>query len=140
VPRTDEHSVARLRDAYKTWNEEGLDTVARDFWHPDLELVVPPGWEVLLGTEYAAGRDQVVAVYRTAMASIQDSTIEVTDIEPVGDEYVCTIRFRGRGQSSGVHVESPDMFQVVLMEDGLVRRIRWFADAAAAREAAAAGS
>ena len=139
VPRADRDPVARLRDAYRAWNEEGLDTVARDFWHPDLELVVPPGWEVLLGTEHAAGRDEVVATYRTAMAAIQDANVEVTDIDEVGGEYVCTIRFRGRGQSSGVDVESLQMFQVVRMQDGLVRRIRWFADADAAH-AAAAGS
>jgi ketosteroid isomerase-like protein len=138
VPSTDQQSAARLRDAYRAWNDEGLEAVARDYWHPDLELEVPPGWELLLGTDRAEGRDDVVAVYRTAMAAIQDATIELIDIEEVGGEFVCTIRFRGRGQSSGVDVESLEMFQVVRMEGGLVRRLRWFADRASARDAAAA--
>jgi hypothetical protein len=132
----DQQSAARLREAYRAWNDEGLETVARDFWHPDLELEVPPGWEVLLGTDGAVGRDNVVAVYRTAMAQMQDSTVDLFDIEEIDGEFVCSIRFRARGQSSGVDVESVPMFQVVRMEDGLVRRLRWFADHGAARAAA----
>jgi ketosteroid isomerase-like protein len=136
VPRSDEHAVARLRETYEVWNDGGLDAVARDYWHPEIELQVPPGWEVILGTAHAVGKDEVVAVYRNATSAIQDSQVELMDVEPVGDEYVCTMRFRGRGESSGVDVESLQMFQVIRLEDGLVRRIRFFADVASARDAA----
>ena len=134
----DQQAGARVRETYDVWNDAGLDAVARDYWHPEIELEVPPGWEVLLGSAHAAGRDEVVAVYRAATAAIQDSKAELIDIEQVGDEYVCTMRFRGRGESSGVDVESLQMFQVLSLEDGLVRRIRFFMDLDSARAAAAA--
>jgi ketosteroid isomerase-like protein len=135
----DENAVGRLRETYEVWNEGGLDAVAREYWHPQIELQVPPGWEVILGTAHARGRDEVVAVYRDATSAIQDSRVELMDVEQVGDEYVCTMRFRGRGESSGVDVESLEMFQVIRLEDGLVRRLRFFADLPAARAAAASG-
>lgn len=134
----DEHTVNRLRESYDVWNAAGLDAVARDYWHPEIELEVPPGWEVLLGTQRAAGREQVVAVYRAALSAIQDTQADLLELEPVNGEYICTMCFRGRGQSSGVDVESVQMFQVVQMEDGLVRRLRFFTDRESAR--AAAGS
>ena len=93
---------------------------------------------MILGQERAAGRDEVVAVYRNATAAIEDSKAEIIDLDPVGDEFVVTMRFRGRGQTSGVDVESLRLFQVLRIEDGMVRRIRFFADADAARAAAAA--
>ena len=136
MPSTGGDAVSRLRETYEVWNNGGLDAVARDYWHPSIELQVPPGWEVLLGTTHARGRDDVVAVYRNATAAIQDSTAELIDVDEVGGEYVCTMRFRGRGESSGVDVESLQMFQVIRMEDGLVRRIRFFADLPSARAAA----
>jgi ketosteroid isomerase-like protein len=137
VPRADENGVARVRESYEAWNDGGLDAVARDHWHPDIELQVPPGWEVILGTPHASGREQVVEVYRNATAAIQDSRAELIDVEQVGDEFVCTMRFRGRGEPSGVDVESLQMFQVLRLEDGLVRRIRFFGDVESARSAAA---
>ena len=136
MPSTDGYDVSRLRETYDVWNIGGLDAVAREFWHPDIELVVPPGWEVLLGTNRAVGRDDVVAIYRNATSAIQDSRSELIEMEKVRGEYVCRMRFRGRGQSSGVDVESLEMFQVIRMEDGLVKRLRFFADAASARAAA----
>jgi ketosteroid isomerase-like protein len=138
VPRADQHSVARLLETYEVWNDGGLEAVARDYWHPDIELEVPPGWEVLLGTNRAVGREDVVEVYRNATAAIQDSTVELIEYDEVDGEFVCTMRFRGRGQSSGVDVESLQMFQVIRMEDGLVRRLRFFADLRSARAAAGA--
>jgi ketosteroid isomerase-like protein len=133
----DQHTADLLHETYEVWNERGLDALARDYWHPDIELQVPPGWEVLLGTAHASGRDQVVDVYRSATSAIQDTKVELSDLERVGDEYVCTMSWRGRGGSSGVEVESLRMFQVVRLEDGLVRRMRFFADLDSARAAAA---
>ena len=138
MPRADQHSVARLLETYDVWNDEGLDAVAREYWHPDIELEVPPGWEVLLGTSRAVGRDDVVEIYRNATAAIQDSQVELIDYDEIGGEFVCAIRFRGRGQSSGVNVESVQMFQVIRIEEGRVRRLRFFADLESARAAAGA--
>ena len=128
--------VKRLRESYEVWNDAGLDAVARDYWHPEIELEVPPGWEVLLGTERASGREEVVGVYRSALVMIQDTQAELLELEPVGGEYICTMCFTGRGQSSGVDVQSVRLFQVVQMEDGLVRRLRFYADREAAQAAA----
>ena len=139
MTRVDEYSVRRLLETYPVWNEGGLDAVAREYWHPEIELEVPPGWEVLLGTTRAAGREDVFEVYRAATAAIQDSQIELIDYDEVNGEFVCRIRFRGRGQSSGVDVESLEMFQVIRMEHGLMRRVRFFADLSSARAAADAG-
>ena len=139
MSRADQHSVARLLETYDVWNDGGLDAVAREYWHPEIELEVPPGWEVLLGTNRAVGRDDVVEIYRNATSAIQDSKVDLIDYEEIGGEFVCTMRFRGRGQSSGVDVESVQMFQVIRIEDGLVRRLRFFADLESARAAAASG-
>jgi ketosteroid isomerase-like protein len=138
VPSTDRQAVRRLLETYDVWNADGLEAVARDYWHPEIELEVPPGWEVLLGTSRAVGRDDVVAIYRNATSAIQDSQVELMAYDEIGGEFVCTMRFRGRGQSSGVDVESAQMFQVIRIEDGLVRRLRFFPDLESAR--AAAGS
>jgi ketosteroid isomerase-like protein len=136
VTRVDQHSVTRLLETYPVWNDGGLEAVAREYWHDEIELEVPPGWEVLLGTNKAVGRDQVFEVYSAATSAIQDSRIELIDYDEVDGEFVCRIQFRGRGQSSGVDVESLEMFQVIRMEDGLLRRVRFFADADSARSAA----
>ena len=125
-----------VRATYDLWNRGGLDAVAREYWHSDIELLVPPEWAAVLGQSEASGRDEVVAVYRRATAAIEDSHVEIDELEAVGDEFVVTMRFRGRGQSSGVTVESLKMFQVVRIDEGLVTRIRFFADLPAARAAA----
>jgi ketosteroid isomerase-like protein len=138
VPRADQDPAAVVRETYDVWNEHGLDAVAERYWHPEIELVVPPEWAALLGQERAAGRDDVVAVYKSATAAIEDSQAEIIDLDPAGDEFVVTMRFRGRGQTSGVDVESLRLFQVLRIEDGMVRRIRFFNDAEAARAAAGA--
>ena len=136
MTRVGKHEVTRLLETYSVWNEGGLDAVAREYWHEEIELEVPPGWEVLLGANRASGRDDVVEIYRAATSAIQDSKVELIDHEEVNGEFVCAIRFRGRGQSSGVDVESLQMFQVIRMEGGLVRRLRFFTDAESARAAA----
>jgi ketosteroid isomerase-like protein len=136
MPRDDAEAAERLRAAYDTWNDGGLDAVAAAHWHPDIDLEVPVEWAVILGGQQFAGREAVVGAYRHATASIQDSRIELLGLDQGDDgEFLATIRFTGRGSSSGVTVESPEMFQVVLMAGGLVRRIRLFADRAAAAAA-----
>ena len=132
----DGHAVKRLRESYDVWNEAGLEVVARDYWHPEIELEVPPGWEVLLGTARASGLENVVEVYRAGLSWIKETQAELLELEPANGEYICTMCFTGRGQSSRVEVQSVQLFQVVRMEDGRVRRIRFFADRESAQAAA----
>ncbi len=136
MPRADQDPAAVVHATYELWNEAGLEAVAAEYWHPDIELQVPPEWFAILGKGTATGREEVVAVYRTGTATLEDTQAEIIDLERAGDEFVVTMRFRGRGQTSGVEVESQKMFQVLRIEDGMVKAIRFFNDAEAARAAA----
>jgi ketosteroid isomerase-like protein len=131
-----ERDLEALRHVYDVWNEQGLDVVSRDHWHPEIELEVSDNWALALGGHRWTGRSAVTAIYREAAATIEDATVELLELVEGRGEYLAVMHFQGTGEASGASVDSGPMYQVVRMRDGLVDRLSFFLDRQSAERAA----
>jgi len=124
-----QENVDRLRAVYAEWAEgnfrAGGDLLAED-------VVFEPMAD---GRSTFVGREAVEQHMREFLAQWGEYRVEAQEILEVGEKVLVTERQHGTGKSSGVGAEMT-AFAIWTFRDGLVTRIRWDPDRAAALEAA----
>jgi len=120
-----------IRAFTEDFNAERWDRIGRHL-DPAVEVRrVPPEPEV-------RGRDAVVEEYlKPAMFSSQ--RIELRRIERVGDAWLTTGSFHGRGAGSGIELTQEDAYAVWRFRDGRVARFEAYIDRDEALAAARGG-
>jgi ketosteroid isomerase-like protein len=124
-----QENVERLRAVYAEWADgnfrAGGDLLAED-------VVFEPMAD---GRSVFVGREAVEQQMREFLAQLKEYRVEAQEIEEIGETVLVSERQHGIGKSSGAEVEMT-CFAAWTFRDGLVTRIRWDPDRAAALEAA----
>lgn len=123
-----QENVDLVRSAYAAWNagekERFSDLLAEEVEYttsgvfPDFDSVY-------------RGRSEFLRFYDEMLAAWEYFRIDVREIETRGDVILCTLRFEGKGRSSGVEVGT-DFFHGYRVENG---RISYLASRATSEEA-----
>ena len=128
-----QENVEAVREAVEAFNRGDLDAALRRM-HPDIE------WQTLdtfPDAETYRGRERVREFWQTWQETFRGFRLHLEDCVPVGEHCVlATFRVSGEGAGSGVGVESPAVFQLGEVRDGLVVWVGMFSTEADALEAA----
>ena len=121
LPRRPSHeAVARVRTMYEAFNR-GDREEAVSACHPDVVLMQPA--ELPGGTGTYRGHAGLARALAELLEVFDDYTMEAESIEAVAnDQIVAAVRLRGRGQASGLGVDSR-FGHLMTVHDGLV--VRW---------------
>jgi ketosteroid isomerase-like protein len=90
------------REAWEA-GADGLDEMARTYWHPDVEYVEDPRWP---GASRYQGREAVLRCFRAYLAVLgpaEDMSITVERVLDAGERQVVFIKFQGRSASGIPH-------------------------------------
>ncbi len=126
-------NVQIVRRVYERWNASDIDGVLA-FIDPAIEYV-NPDYAVEPGTR--RGLSELRAAFVDGLdAAFSSYEHEVMDVVVADDQNVLVLlTFRACGLDSGAQIEVAEQ-HLVTLRDGLVARIEWFHDEAAARSAA----
>lgn len=125
--------LATVASMFEAWNESNVDRMI-DFWCEDGDWV----WEdppELPDAQITRGREAVEARLREVISVVGEMHIEVAELSEIGDEVFATLRLKIEGARSGVRLDAPS-FALIRLENGRVRRYRWFNDREQALRAA----
>jgi ketosteroid isomerase-like protein len=122
-----QENVAIVRRCFEAWDRGEIDGVVAEY-SADVEVDVT---SVMDGR--FQGRDAVRDYFNSTLASLRFAHDELELID-AGDEVVALTRGRGVGASSGAGWESP-LGYVFTLEDGLIRKMRFYLDHQQALEA-----
>jgi ketosteroid isomerase-like protein len=122
-------NVEQLRALYLEW-AQGNFRSGRELFAED--VIYEPMAE---GRESYRGREAVSGHMREFLSQWSEFRVEARDLLDAGDVVLVTERQYGKGRTSGIATEMTD-FAVWTFRDGVVVRVRWEADRAAALEAA----
>ena len=130
-----QENVEVIQHAFETYNRHGARTVARDYWHPDIEWEIGP-WAIALGGQsHWRGAEQAIANFDELESLLGRFTMEVLDTAEGRDEVFVEARLHGEGLESGAGVDQR-FWYAMRVEGSRVRRIRIFDNRAEALEAA----
>jgi ketosteroid isomerase-like protein len=86
------------------FNGRDFERAAEPF---DPQIEWRTGIQPLLGSEAARGREEVLAFWRETVDGFDDFRLEVLDTdEPAPGRVLVHLRYRGRGHSSGLELET----------------------------------
>ena len=122
-----QENVAIIRRCFEAWDHGDIDGVVAEY-AADVEVDVT---SVMDGR--FQGRDAVRDYFNSTLASLRFAHDELELID-AGHEVVALTRGRGVGASSGAGWESP-LGYVFTLEDGLIRKMRFYLDHQQALEA-----
>jgi ketosteroid isomerase-like protein len=128
--------VELLLTLWREWNATSdVVSIARDYWHPDIEWHLPDAWGPSAGGTVARGREAVIRQSREFAQYMGHLQVEVVEVLDAGEEVFASLLYRARGEKSTAPVAIP-AFHVTRVEDNRVRRVRVFASRDAAARAA----
>jgi ketosteroid isomerase-like protein len=111
--------VERFRAAIDRWNERGIEAI-ESAWHEDAVWEEPPGFP---DAGIRRGREAVFARMRERFAFLGVVSIEIAEVEEIGDRLYAELIVRGRGATSGAPAEMHSFWVYDYADDGSV--IRW---------------
>jgi ketosteroid isomerase-like protein len=123
--------VELARAFFKAY-EEGGPEAAREFVHPDFEMVQLP-LHPETGTYGRAAAEQSVEDWR---AAFDDFSAKPEELVEIGGQVVVAIRERGRLKDSGVEVDHL-YGSLTTIRDGKLLRLEWYDSPDDAHKAAA---
>jgi ketosteroid isomerase-like protein len=128
-------NVDLLLCLWETWNEEGdVAVIARDFWDPDIEWVLPAEW-TSVASRISRGREAVMRQSEEFAEHMGHFLIEVVEVADAGDEVFADLRYHARGAKSEATV-ALRVFHVTRVREGRIQRVRVFATRDEALDAA----
>jgi SnoaL-like domain len=107
---------------YCAWNEGGAETVAREFWHPDVIFRDDPAWP---DSSVVRGRDATVARLDSITEGLGDFKCYVVEALPFPGGALAGVRFQSVGPSSGAATQMV-IYHVGWLRDGLFTEVRSF--------------
>ena len=120
-----------VRRAVEAYEREGLDGSMR-YYAPEIEWSTTD--ESIERATYR-GHDGVRRFFGSFDDEFDDLRFDVEELIDAGEQVVLTLRVGGRGKASGAPVEGT-MSVVCSLRDGMVYRVRNYAEKAQALEAA----
>jgi ketosteroid isomerase-like protein len=107
-----------VREMYEASNQ-GDFARARDYFHPDAELIVPA---TLPDPGVYRGRDELFRWFTSWYSTLFDSwRVEILSMRQVEEAVVIEHRLHGRGRASGAEVVQ-NSASVVTVRDGVIVR------------------
>ena len=126
-------NVERVRQGLALFNQGEFDAVLRDLFHPDIELTPGIGQ---LGVGTIRGKEAVRRFWAEDLPqALAEFAVEPLRFEAFGDVVLVENRYRARGPGSGMEI-AQGFVTAYWFKDGLVQRLRDFADREEALEAA----
>ena len=125
-----EGDAAAVERAFKAWNAADVDAFVRAF-HPDCEIVS----YLAPASEPYRGRDGVRRWEHDIRESFGRFDVEVQEVSVAAHGVLVLAEIQLKGQASGVPLTQPAGF-LIMLEDGLVRRLQGFGSHDDARAAA----
>jgi ketosteroid isomerase-like protein len=123
-----EENIERVRGVYAEW-AKGNFRAGGELFAPDI------AYQPLVDGGATVGRDAIEGNMREFLAQWSEFRIEAQDFAERGDAVLVTERQYATGKSSGIETEAT-IYCVWTFRDGLVTRVRWDTDRAAALEGA----
>jgi ketosteroid isomerase-like protein len=120
-----------IRAAYDAWSRRDLDDILR-LVHRDAE--VRPVLGANLETDTYRGHDGVRHWMEDLHGEWATFEVTVTELVERGDRVLCAFGVHARGRASGIVIDE-ELFHVIEMRDGLIRRLHAFRDRALAVDA-----
>jgi ketosteroid isomerase-like protein len=120
--------VSRLGEL---WNAADHDRIL-ELYREDVVMTAAPEWPE---PGPWVGKEQVDSEQRQWLDAWDTVELIVGGVDAAGDKVLVTGEWVSRGAASGLGGSRP-VAVVFTLEDGLVARFAWFADAASARQAA----
>jgi uncharacterized protein len=126
-------NIEVVRNAFEAYNRGDFDA-ALELMHPDIEWHTP---DVFPDAGTYRGRERVREFWESWPEMFRGFQLHLEDCSAVGEEHVvATFRVSGEGAESGVGVESPAVFQLGELRDGLIIWVGMFLTSDEALEAA----
>jgi ketosteroid isomerase-like protein len=133
--RVTEANVEVVRRLFELYERDGFEGVLETM-DEDILIEIPP--DLSAEPDEYRGHDGARRYFAGFVGMIDDVRYEAIELIPVDDAVVAHIRLSGRGASSGLDVDL-DAFVVHELSNGLIVRMRPYADREEALAAAAAG-
>jgi ketosteroid isomerase-like protein len=126
-----EENVEIVRRAIEAYGHEGLDGTLR-FYDPEIEWTSTGDY---IEAATYSGHDGLRRYLGTMEDEFEDLRIEPVELIDAGERVISSVRFTGRGKTSGAPVEMT-LISVGSVRDGLINRVRNYPSMAEALEAA----
>jgi ketosteroid isomerase-like protein len=124
--------IERVRDGFRVLAQEGYEAMLERA-HPEFEMTTPPG--LAAEPQTYRGRDGLRRWFTSFYEVMDDIRVEPQSFEDLGrGRILIKITLRATGQRSGLETEQRAA-SVITLEQGLMRRIEFYPDVAAARAA-----
>jgi ketosteroid isomerase-like protein len=122
---------ATIRIAYEAWSRRDIDALLAVV-HPDAEARPILGSNI--GTSVYLGHDGMRDWFLDLHQEWETFETRVTRIDERADRALCTFAVHARGRASGVVIDG-ELYHLLDMRDGLIRRLEAFRDRQAALKA-----
>jgi ketosteroid isomerase-like protein len=120
-----------IRVAYAAFASGDVERL-RGFFHEDALYVNPP-YAIEAGTRQ--GHEALSEIWNGIHSLFEYDGVDVNEVTQGPEGVLVVVRYHGRGRTSGAPVDVP-MFHVLVIEDGLTKRLAWFGTREEAAEAA----
>jgi ketosteroid isomerase-like protein len=129
----DEHNVEVMRRLAELWGRGEYEAIP-ELLHEDVVSYTTPEWPVH-GPYH--GREAFLDAIQHWLAPWERLDLQLIDIESFGERLAVHGRWISRGQASGIE-NVLDFGVLVDFDEGLIRRLEFFREPAAARQEAGA--
>ena len=126
-----EENVEIIRRAIEAYGREGLDGTLR-YYDPSIEWTSTGDY---IEAATYRGHDGLRRYFGTMEDEFEDLRVEPVELIEAGEQVISSVRFTGRGKSSGAPVEMT-LISVGSLREGLVYRVHNYPSMAEALEAA----
>lgn len=120
-----------IHAAYEAWSRRDIESLL-EVVHLDAEA--RPILGANIGASVYLGRDGLRQWFKDLHQEWERFETRVTRIEERADRALCTIDVHARGRASGVVIDE-ELYHVIEMRDGLIRRLEAYMDRDAAMQA-----
>ncbi len=127
-----QENVQIVRRLYERWNGPGPPETLLTFLAPDVEYVNPSN---AVETGIRRGHAGMLAAFASLDAAFDEYRHEPEELIELGDRVLAWVIFRARATTGGLSYEQAEA-HIWTVRDGLITRLEWFHDRAAALEAA----
>ena len=126
-----QENIELARETYAAFNRRDLESVLK-VCDPEVEVHDPPQ---MPDSSIHRGHEAVMRDWQETFDAFDEFSVEVEEYRDLGDTLLVFLRYRGRGQGSGVPVEA-QIAHVLTVREGKLVRMRQFLDRDEALEAA----
>jgi ketosteroid isomerase-like protein len=126
-----QENVEKTRAFVEAYNRRDFPTAVQDF-HPQVEWILPD----LMGYDSCIGPSQVIRFFEGLDESWADLRLRPQEYVDAGDRVAVRLRHYGRAKASGIELDEELFHQVTTFRDGIIVRMEYFEEWAAARQAA----